>query len=83
MNVDQTNRLTELEFLSEDLNSLDKFTSLYEAMLDEATVTKDQEMIRAMQRILFKQGAFLVDEWQREKRQAPVALRVMEYGKNN
>ena len=56
-----------LEFLAGDLESMDEFNETYECLLNECKATGNLEMVRAMQKLLLHQAAFLMTEWMREK----------------
>ena len=59
--------IEEEDFLSCTPESMDQWTACYERMLNE---TKDKEVLRQMQKIIFRQFMFLFNEWRRE---APMA----------
>lgn len=77
--------LTELEFYVGDPRTVDRFTQLYAIMLNECRETGDMGTARAMQKILYTQMCYLMNQWVQEKRGASTLDRfiLMEYGKWN
>jgi len=67
MDHESIGKLIELEFLSGDLRTADRFNEFYTILLNECQATNDQGMLRAMQEILWKQAAFGVNEWLKDK----------------
>ena len=59
-------KVEELRFLSGSLESAEEFNTLYEEMLKECRANGDLDTARAMQKILFHQAAFLMNQWLRE-----------------
>ena len=48
MSQETTNKLTELKFLSGQLESMDSFASLYDKMITDCRLSDDKTMARAM-----------------------------------
>jgi hypothetical protein len=65
--IESNRQIIELEFLSNDLETTDEFTELYESMLNKVRITGDKAQVKQMQRILFRQFIYLFSEWRREK----------------
>ena len=79
MDLDQQTRLDELESLARDPQSLDEFTRLYAAILEDCQITGDKVMTRALRDIAMRQV-----RWLKEQRAArPQRFTLFGYGKNN
>ena len=68
MTSEQHKRLSELRFLSGDLQTADQFEGLYQKLLNNATVRQDKAQLSTMRQILLKQAEFLLNEFLRAQR---------------
>jgi len=71
MNIEQDERLAELEFLSGSYEPADAFSELYESMLYNAKACEDFVTMRAIQQLLLQQFMFLFHMWRVEKGYLP------------
>jgi len=79
----QLSPLIELECLAGDLRTVDEFEQAYEALLETASITHDQAMLKAMKRILLTQAQYLMNYWLKEKQlQEPLQV-FMQLGRES
>jgi hypothetical protein len=68
-----TEKLTDLESLSCDLDTADEFNTTYEKLLIECRANGNRQMILELQKLAFSQFMWAAGVWMQEYKQVPVS----------